>query len=84
MTISDESRNDLVRFVAHVAMLQQAVSRNATSDQIQARLVQLEAEALALAATLGHEDRALGDAVRQAWQEAARVGSPAAARTQHS
>jgi hypothetical protein len=73
MPINDESRNNLLLFVAHVSMLQSAVHRNATSEQIHARLSQIESDAGALVEALAKEDSGMAEAVKQAWQEPARV-----------
>lgn len=73
MPINEESRSKLLLFVAHVALLQSAVHRNATSEQIHARLAQIEADAAALAQVLATDDPALAEAVREAWQEPARA-----------
>ena len=73
MPINDESRNNLLLFVAHVALLQSAVHRNATSEQIHARLSQIESDSIALIEALSKEDSALAEAVKQAWHEPARV-----------
>ena len=73
MPMNDESRHNLLLFVAHVAMLQSAVHRNATPEQIHARLSQIESDTAALVDALSKEDSALADAVRQAWHEPSRV-----------
>jgi len=73
MPMNDESRNNLLLFVAHVALLQSAVHRNATSEQIHARLSQIESDSVALIEALSKEDSALAEAVKQAWNEPARV-----------
>ena len=79
MQINEESRSKLLLFVAHVSLLQNAVHRNATSEQIHARLAQIEADAMALVHALAKEDSALGDAVKEAWQEPARATARGAA-----
>jgi hypothetical protein len=84
MPINDDSRTSLLLFVAHVAMLQNAVHRNATSEQIHARLSQIEADAHALFGALAAEDPSLADAVKQAWLEPARVPTRSAAGAQRS
>jgi cyanophycinase-like exopeptidase len=84
MPINDESRNNLLIFVAHVAMLQSAVHRNATSEQIHARLSQIDADAVALAEVLAKEDPSLAEAVKQAWRDPARVGGRSSAGAQRS
>ena len=73
MSINDESRNNLLLFIAHVAMLQNAVHRNATLEQIHARLSQIESDTAALADALGKDDPSFAEAVKQAWQEPTRV-----------
>ena len=71
--MNDESRNNLLLFVAHVALLQGAVHRNATTEQIHARLSQIESDTAALVAALSKEDPSLAEAVKQAWREPTRV-----------
>jgi sigma54-dependent transcription regulator len=73
MPMNEESRNHLALFVANVAMLQHAISRDATREQVLARISLLDADMLALAERLAHEDPELGEALKRAWQEPARV-----------
>ncbi len=73
MTLNDQSRQSLELFVAHVAMLQQAINRDASREQVLARISLLEADALALADLVSKNDPEFGDAIRRAWQDPARV-----------
>jgi hypothetical protein len=71
--MNDETRDSLAMFVAHVAMLNQAIRKDASREQIIARLAQLDADATSLAGTLGRDDRTTADAVKEAWEHPARV-----------
>jgi hypothetical protein len=73
MPMNEESRHNLLLFVAHVALLQSAVHRNATAEQIHARLSQIESDSVALIEALAKEDAILAEAVKQAWHEPTRV-----------
>jgi hypothetical protein len=73
MTMKDDSRQSLALFVAQVAMLQQAINRDATREQVLARISLLDGDALALADLLAKDDPELGEAIKRAWQDPARV-----------
>ena len=75
-----ENRQSLALFVAQVAMLQQAINRDASREQVLARIGLLETDAQALADQLSHVDPDLGDAIRRAWREPARVIADAATK----
>lgn len=68
-----ENRQSIALFVAQVAMLQQAIKRDATREQVLARIGILENDAQALAVHLSNDDPELGDAISRAWREPARV-----------
>ena len=68
-----ENRQSLALFLAQVAMLQQAIKRDASREQVLARIGILENDAQALADQLSKADPELGDAIRRAWREPARV-----------
>lgn len=76
MPMNPESRQNLARFFAQVAMLQQAINRDATREQVLARISILAGDAIALADLLAKEDPELGAAIRRAWQDPARVLAP--------
>ena len=76
MPMNPESRQNLARFFAQVAMLQQAINRDATREQVLARISILARDAIALADLLAKEDPELGAAIRRAWQDPARVLAP--------
>jgi hypothetical protein len=78
--VNDENRQSLALFVAQVAMLQQAINRDASREQVLARIGLLETDAQALADQLSHVDPDLGDAIRRAWREPARVIADAATK----
>jgi hypothetical protein len=71
--MNDDARHNLALFIAQVAMLQQAIKRDATREQVLARISLLEADALALAELLSHQDSDLGEAIKRAWQDPAKV-----------
>jgi len=71
--VNAENQQSLVLFVAQVAMLQQAINRDASREQVLARIGLLEKDAHALAEQLSKVDPELGQAIRRAWQEPARV-----------
>ena len=71
--VNAEPQQSLVLFVAHVAMLQQAINRDASREQVLARLGLLERDAQALSEQLSKVDPELGEAIRRAWHEPARV-----------
>jgi hypothetical protein len=71
--VNAEIQQSLVLFVAQVAMLQQAINRDARREQVLARIGLLEKDAHALAEQLSKVDPELGQAIRRAWQEPARV-----------
>lgn len=73
MSLNSESRQKLARFVAQVAMLQQAIHRDATREQVLARISILDGDVIALADLLATEDPELGETIRRAWQDPARV-----------
>ena len=73
MTMNHESRNHFATFVAQVAMLHQAIKRDATREQVLARISLLDSDAMALVEILGREDPLLAEAIKQAWQDPARV-----------
>jgi hypothetical protein len=73
MVMNPESRQSLALFVAQVAMLQQAINRDASREQVLARISLLDTDALALADLCATEDPELGEAIRRAWQDPARV-----------
>lgn len=78
--MNDESRTSLAAFIANVAMLTQAIRKDATRDQIMARVGLMDANAIALADVLAKEDRSSADAVKEAWEQPAKVIAKAAAR----
>jgi oligoendopeptidase F len=69
LAMNEDSRKQLTVFVAHVGMLRHAIARDATRDQIIARLEQLHTDASALSEVLSTEDGAAGDEVKKAWLE---------------
>jgi hypothetical protein len=71
--MNDETRENLAMFIAHVAMLNQAIRKDSSREQIIARLAQLDADATSLAGTLDREDPAAAGAVKEAWEQPARV-----------
>ena len=71
--VNAENRHSLSLFVAQVAMLQQAINRDASREQVLARIGLLENDAQALADQFSRVDPELGDAIRRAWREPARV-----------
>jgi hypothetical protein len=73
MSLTSESRQSLALFVAQVALLQQAINRDATREQVLARISILDGDAVALAGRLAEDDPELGEAIRRAWQDPARV-----------
>jgi hypothetical protein len=78
--MNDKSRDSLAIFIAHVSMLNQAIKRDATKEQIAARLDQIEADAAALAEVLDQEDSTTGHVVKDAWDQPAKVIEKQAAR----
>jgi hypothetical protein len=73
MPINEESRSRVAQFVAQVAMLQQAIQRDASREQVLARISLLEADVAELVDALAREDPDLSDAVKHAWGERTRV-----------
>ena len=71
--VNAEIQHSLVLFVAQVAMLQQAINRDASREQVLARLGILEKDAQVLSEQLSRVDPALSEAIRRAWHEPARV-----------
>lgn len=78
--MNDESRDRLTTFIAHVAMLNQAITKDASREQITVRLAQIDADATALVETLEKDDRAVANAVKEAWQQPAKLIAGHAAR----
>jgi hypothetical protein len=73
LMMNDTSLTQLARFVAQMAMLQQAIKRDATREQVLARISLLEADAAQLVEALERDDPRLAEAVRDAWQDPARA-----------
>jgi hypothetical protein len=73
MAINDEGRSLLALVFAEMAMLQQAIKRDATREQVLARISLLEADVTALTELFARQDPGLGDAIKSAWHDPARV-----------
>ena len=71
--MNDETRDSLATFIAHVAMLNQAITKDASKEQITARLAQIDADATALVEMLEKDDRATANAMREAWLQPAKL-----------
>ena len=71
--MNDETRNILSTFIAHVAMLDQAIKRATSREQIMARLAQIDADAKALVEILERDDRGTASAVKEAWEQPAKL-----------
>ena len=78
--MNDETRDSLATFIAHVAMLNQAITKDASREQITARLVQIEADAATLVEMLEKDDRAAANAMKEAWLQPAKLIAKHASR----
>ena len=78
--MNDETRDSLATFIAHVAMLNQAITKDASREQITARLAQIDADAAALVEMLEKDDSAAANAMREAWLQPAKLIARHAAR----
>jgi hypothetical protein len=77
--MNDKSRDRLAILIAHVSMLRLAIKRDATREQIAARLDQIDADVASLAEVLDQEDSTTGQIVKDAWDQPAKVTGKLAA-----
>ena len=77
--MNDNSRDSLAIFIAHVSMLKHAIKKDATKEQIAARLDQIDADVAALAEVFDQEDSTTGHIVKEAWDQPAKLTAKQAA-----